>query len=315
MKHYLAIAFVLLCSTLAIAAESQLKVEKSDTGVAVTVDGKPFATYVFHDQDISRPYFAHVFAATGQQVTRNHPPQADDAQDHATFHPGIWLAFGDLSGQDYWRLKATVVHDGFVEQPRGSAGRGHFTVRNRYLATDSADTICTETCRYDILVRPMGTLLIWDSRFTASHGDIHFGDQEEMGLGLRVATPLTVTHGGEILDSEGRRNGDQVWGHQADWCDYSGVIGGDRVGMTLMPDPTNFRRSWYHARDYGFVAANPFGVKAFTRGEASKVTVKAGETLRLRFAVLVHSCPPGTSTDLSAAYRDFLTELPPREPN
>jgi hypothetical protein len=224
------------------------------------------------------------------------------------------MAFGDLSGHDYWRLKARVVHDGFVEAPHDSMGQGHFTVRNHYLATGSTDVVCAETCRFDVLVRPTGTLLMWDSTFTASNGEFYFGDQEEMGLGLRVATPLAVVNGGEILNSAGRRNGDQVWGQQAEWCDYSGVVDGQHLGLTLMPDPANFRRSWYHARDYGFVAANPFGVRAFTGGEASKVIVRRGENLRLRFGVLVHSSPSEADFDVAAAYRDFLSGLPKRNP-
>ena len=40
------------------------------------------------------------------QVTRHHPPiEGQDRVDHGTFHPGIWMAFGDISGSDYWRLE------------------------------------------------------------------------------------------------------------------------------------------------------------------------------------------------------------------
>jgi len=74
------------------------------------------------------------------------------------------------------------------------------------------------------------------------------------------------------------------------------------VGVTLIPDPANFRRSWFHARDYGFVAANPFGQQAFTKGEKSRVEVRAGESLRLRFAVRVHS----DAGDLASAYSEAL---------
>jgi hypothetical protein len=68
-----------------------------------------------------------------------------------------------------------------------------------------------------------------------------------------------------------------------------------------MPDPANFRRSWFHARDYGFVAANPFGANAFTQGPKSKVGVRAGESLRLRYGVFVHE----GSVDLAAAYSEW----------
>ena len=120
----------------------------------ITIGGKPFATYVYEDTQTTRPYFANVKTPSGIQATRNHPPiEGIDAMDHATFHPGIWLAFGSISGHDYWRLKAKVKHEMFVEKPKGSSGKGTFTVRNHYLTTDGKDRVCVELCRYTVLVR------------------------------------------------------------------------------------------------------------------------------------------------------------------
>jgi hypothetical protein len=275
----------------------------------IEIAGRPMATYVYRDEAIPRPYFADVRAPNGARVTRNHPPiEGQDPTDHATFHPGIWLAFGDLSGADDWRIQARVEHAGFVEEPKGRAGRGAFAVRNRYLSTRGDATICEEVCRYTIVVRPSGYLLIADSEFSSDKGDFAFGDQEEMGLGIRVATPLTVKQGGRILDSQGRKDERQVWGKAADWCDYSGAIAGQQVGVTLMPDPSNFRRSWYHARDYGLLVANPFGRHAFQEGAESRVVVKRGGRFPLRFGLLLHASPATEPVDLKAAYRDYLEQ-------
>ena len=137
-----------------------------------------------------------------------------------------------------------------------------------------------------------------------------------MGIGFRIATPMRVEKesagrmpagNGTILDSEGRRNGDEVWGNSADWCDYSGTLEGKHLGITLFCHPQNFRPSWFHARDYGLLEANPFGRDAFGKGEKSKVPVKPGEELRLRYGVFVHASPKGESPDLAAAYADYLT--------
>jgi hypothetical protein len=48
--------------------------------------------------------------------------------------------------------------------------------------------------------------------------------------------------------------------------------------------------------------ANPFGRQAFTKGETSRIVVKRGETMTLRFGVLVHD----NDLDRQAAYQDFL---------
>ncbi len=298
-KSVLLAAVCLAVGSVAAAQQPASQPEVSFTAergqLHVRLAGENVASYVFEDKTITRPFFAHVRAPGGIQVTRNYPPQPDDAQDHATFHPGIWLAFGDIGGHDYWRLKAKVVHDGFVEKPHGGAGRGGFAARNRYLSTDGKRTVCREVCRVTLHARPAGHVkgyvLVWDSTFSSDDADFAFGDQEEMGLGVRLATPIAVTSkkGGRILDSAGRRDGAGIWGKAAEWCDYSGTISGQQAGVLVVPNPANFRPAWWHARDYGLLVANPFGRRALTGGKPSSVVVRRGEMLRLRFGLLIHA--------------------------
>lgn len=280
------------------AQPAKVTFEQNETTLGIQIGGKPFATYVWGDPKVKRPFFMHLRAPDGTQVTRNHPPKAGDAADHDTMHPGLWLAFGDLAGADFWRNKGTVAHVDFVEKPTATKDGGTFAVRNRYSANGKA--VCDEVCRVTISAGPAGYFIDWTSEFSSA-GDFTFGDQEEMGLGVRVATPLTVKGGGRIVNSAGAKNEKQVWGKAADWCDYGGTIDGTDIGVVLMPDPTNFRRSWFHARDYGVLVANPFGKNAFAGGEKSKVVVKAGETFRVRFGVLVYSAKP----DIGAAFAEW----------
>lgn len=297
-----------------------VRIESGEDQLDLFIGEERFCRYVFRDEQISRPYFAHLVAPCGRQVTRRHPPvEGEDATDHATFHPGLWTGFGDISGHDYWRLKARVKHVKFLEVPRAGAGWASFSSSNDYLSTDGKTTICREQFKFILLVRKTGYLVLWESTFSAVGDQVVFGDQEEMGLGVRVATPLAVANGGRIVDSEGRLNGKGVWGRQSSWCDYHGRMGDFLLGVTLMPHPENFRPSWYHARDYGFVAANPFGRNAFTRQEKSRLVVPAGKPLELRFAVLFHSQPLAASEPLppvqqlvserDQAYRDYLKIL------
>ena len=281
--------------------------KRHDAGLDVVVRGETVATYVIHDPATRRPFFANVKAPGGAAVTRPHPPRAADGPtDHADMHPGIWLAFGDLGGADFWRYKEAVVHERFSPGPQDP---GTFTVENRYDA--GGRTVCRETSRYTVLPRPDAFLLVVDSTFRAGDADLAFGDQEEMGLGVRVAAPLSVKGGGRLADSAGRSGEAGVWGKQADWCLADGEAGGRRVGVMVMPDPQNFRKSWFHARDYGLVVANPFGRKAFTRGEESRVVVKKGEPLRLRFGVLVFATEKGKDFDAPGHYAAFLAALEP----
>jgi len=300
-----AVALASLYVTTASADQPAVTFESETGRLQVSVGNDRFATYVYADTEIWRPYFTNVHAPGGVRATRHHPPRMGiDSTDHATMHPGIWLAFGDLGGHDFWRNKARVEHVEFVEQPKGGPGRGAFSVRNRYVA--DRKTICTEVCKHEFVAGDGSCLVTYDSHFS-SDSEFYFGDQEELGLGFRVRSELRVKGGrGRIQNSGGGVNEEQVWGRQADWCDYGGVVDGQRVGLLLMPSPRNFLRSWFHARDYGFTAANPFGRNAFTRGAKSRVVVKAGETFRLGYGVLVYAHPANDKLDLEQAYRDYV---------
>jgi len=266
--------------------------------MGILVDGEPFAVYVYEDTKTLRPYFCDVKAPNGAQATRNHPPDPEmdkDNMDHDTFHPGIWLAFGDLGREDFWRNKARVRHLRFEEAPQDGA-MATFTVVNAYETSGVQPRIlCEETCAYTITADGTRRLITSKSRFQPLEPGVCFGDQEEMGCGVRIATTLTVRHGsGVILNNHGDVNEKGTWGKQANWCAYSGVVNGCRVGVMLMAGPGNFRQSWFHNRDYGLMVANPFGKKSMTAPTDRAVSpdatpLKKDMALELSYAVCVFS--------------------------
>lgn len=287
-----------------------------DGRVAIVIDGMPVALYCFKDEQVLRPYFAHVRTLDGIQVTRNHPPVAGhDLTDHEAIHPGIWLAFGTVNEFDYWRNLARVRHAEFIELPREGPSAGTFVVRNEYLdPKDESRVVFQDTSRYRVVRGPSGYMILCDVRLS-SNKDLTFGDQEEMGLGIRMATPLRVgasgqesapPGGGAITNSLGEQNEKALWGHAADWCDYTGTIATREVGATIFGHPENFRKARFHARDYGMLVANPFGTKSFGAPEASVMTVRSGDELRLRYGIYIHSGPKGDKLDRSVDYQEYI---------
>lgn len=269
----------------------------------ITHTGQPVAEFVFRDETILRPYFANVHAPGGLKVTRNHPPIAPgDAIDHDTMHPGIWMAFGDISGTDFWRNKGRMEHRGFIEGPAVRSGRLTFATESR-LMTMEGMPLCFLTNRFTIVAWTNAWFLAWDATFRADERDVTFGDQEEMGFGARVASAITEKNGGLITSSFSLKTAKNTWGQPAEWCDYSGNGAGGPMGITLLSDPRNFRPSWWHNRDYGVFVANPFGRAAMKQGDKSAVTLKRGETLRIRFGAVVHA---GLEYDPAAAMRLYL---------
>lgn len=298
---------LLLSPTLHAQEDIPWSLDKGLTSYAFQFDGKPVASYRWKDADIRRPFFFHLHAPDGSQVTRNHPPIAGkDATDHDTFHPGLWMSFGDLNGQDYWRNKARVWKESeavFRGDPFS------FTEHLVFMDKDEGGEEGGQQNSVQFHARPGAYLLVWKTQFRARDKDMVLGDQEEMGLGVRMHTDLTVKAGGTIRDSEGRKDEKGIWSKSAKWCAYYRTFEKDKDqlhrGVAIFPDPANFRPSWWHVRDYGLIVANPFGRNAFTKGEKSQVVVKKGESLTLRFGILVFS-RTGEDPALEKAYADFL---------
>jgi hypothetical protein len=219
-------------------------------------------------------------------------------------HPGLWLGLGDIDGEDFWRNKARMRHVKFIEEPIAKDGRLTFATECRLLSS-KGEPLCQLVNRFALVPRPIGWAIVWEASFHADSKPIAFGDQEEMGFGARVATQITEKNGGRILSSQGLESAKKTWGQPAAWCDYSGVINQQPLGVLLMASPSNFRESWWHNRDYGVFVANPFGRQAMRQGEKSSVKVPQGQSLTLRFGALFHE---GLQVDLPAEF-EFLTRL------
>jgi hypothetical protein len=179
---------------------------------------------------------------------------------------------------------------------------------------ESDEVFCEQTCRYHILQRPTGILMICECALRREQADFWLGDQEEMGLAFRVASSLAVVsgNGGRILDSHGSSDFSQIRTRQSDWCDYSGSIAGRYGGLLLMNSPDNFRKPWWHAVNTGLLVANPLGESELNgRGKKSQnVLIKAGEPFTLNYGVLVHLHANADAFDPEAAYADYLQVLP-----
>jgi hypothetical protein len=295
------LAGLLLCLLLAVKADAlsleEMHAQLFDGHLKVGLSKHELFTYVWADPEIPRPYICNVFKLDGTRITRTHPPDpvADKGNDdHATFHPGIWLAFGDLNGADFWRLKARVRHEGFVQPPKTVGEELTFTVSNIYETMDQPPIqIARETANYVVRMGDGNYAIILKSEFQPLGEALRFGDQEEMGFGIRLATPLTPKHGKGVLRSGAGGTGEkETWGKAAAWSSILADHDGQKVGAIITPQPQNFRESWFHNRDYGLMVANPFGKKAMTAPDDDAVKpdvtiVQPGETLRLGFGVAI----------------------------
>jgi hypothetical protein len=274
-----------------------------DGSLDIHLDGRKVATYFFRHAEVKRPFFAHVTTRGGTQVTRAFPPvKGKDPVDHADMHPGIWLGFANLDGVTFWHNKeGEVVHDGF-EGDITAGESATFVALNRYVAP-GGKVICKQRTAYRLVRDEAGWLLAIDATFS-SDKPFAFGVKEEMGLGIRVATPIAVKGGsGSIASAGGGRDEKGTWGKVDSWWDYSGTIDRRRVGLMVMSAAGN-PDVWAHSRDYGVLVANPFPVDN-KENQGKKTVVEPEKPLRLRFGVLVHDCAADEAFDAKAAAKRY----------
>ena len=98
------------------------------------------------------------------------------------------------------------------------------------------------------------------------------------------------TAAGHAINSEGHTDG-ELWGKRAKWVDYWAPIEGNTVGIAIFDHPQNPRHpTWWHARHYGLVAANPFGVHDFEnkpKGTGDMV-IRDGSSVTFRYRFVFH---------------------------
>jgi hypothetical protein len=126
--------------------------------------------------------------------------------------------------------------------------------------------------------------------------EVVLGDTKEGTMAVRVAESMRMTHGknqpgeGKIVLSTGVE-GQATWGKAAEWCDYTGPVQGKTVGIAILPHPKNtVNPTWWHVRDYGLFAANPFGVHDFEKKApgTGNLTIPAGKTATFKYRFYLH---------------------------
>ena len=265
--------------------------------VQVSFDGKLFTEY--HFRDVSRPFLYPILGANGEQFSRRWPQETvpDEEHDHPHHH-ALWWAHGDANGVDFWseeKNAGRTVHQSFAELSSGKEV-GVITTRNRWIAKDGKVIASDErTMRF---YHPHGTERMMDFAVTvfASNGDLTLGDTKEGSMALRLAESMRLTKpdkqpgAGHIVNSAGVRDG-ETWGKRAEWCDYYGPVDGHTVGVAIFDHPSNPRHpTWWHVRDYGLFAANPFGLHDFEKKEkgAGNMKIPSGQSVTFRYRFLFH---------------------------
>ena len=295
---------------------------EGEEALAVYIEDQHFTTYHYaNERDgevVHKPYLWPVLAgAAGVPITRAYPmaPTEDGDDDHP-HHRSFYTAYGDINGADLWseRDGSGIQSSQTVTHGSGDA-YGWITAQNEWRDADGTPVI-DETREYRFYAGPAGTRLFdLNVTFTASHGPVTFGDTKEGGIAaMRVAHSIRAAGGGTMTTSEGvlvdRTTPEaNIWGKPAAWLDYFGPVDGAGVhGIAILDHPSNPRHpTRWHARKYGLVGANIFGLSDFTDGEENgDLELGEGETLSFQYRVVVHEGDT-EAADIAARYADYAT--------
>jgi hypothetical protein len=306
--------------------------EKKATGVniaeregklVIEIGGKPFAEYLY--QNVSRPYLYPVLGPEGQPMTRHWPMENAPGEEHDhPHHRSLWYAHGDINGQDFWsetEKAGKTVHQKFALIQSGSEA-GTIRSLNKLVGHDGA-VVCTDERTFRFYNRsPDQRLFDFEITIRATEGPITFGDTKEGTMAIRLAEsmrlkgPKNAPGLGHIINSEGVKD-DDTWGKRAKWCDYYGPVDGKTAGVAIFDHPDNPRYpTWWHVRDYGLFAANPFGLHDFEKKPAGtgNLTVPQGSSITFRYRFYLHN-GDDKQADVAGQYAQYLTETVKKNSN
>lgn len=285
-----------------------VKLVQSERAVDVLIDGRLFTRYIF--AGAPKPYCYPIIGPDEKRVTRDYPMKevTGETTDHP-HHRSLWFTHGDVNGIDFWTESSktgSIVHRKF-EKIKDGRKSGDVRSVNDWIGPDGKK-VCEDTTDLRFYRTADARMMDVSVTIRATEGPVKLGDTKEGTFGLRVADSITVDKGkGQILLSGGETNG-KAWGKQADWCDYTGVVDGETVGITVMEHPTSFRHpTYWHVRTYGLLGANPFGLKDFT-GDKTKdgsYTIPAHGSVTFKYRILIHK-GEAKQADITAQYAEYV---------
>lgn len=278
--------------TLEAADEGPISIKKLDAGnksnYAIRIGEKPFTTLLSgrrNGEIPPRPVLYPIYGPDGTKMTRDFPFSKDtkgEAHDHP-HHQSLWYGHGNVNGVNFWHLgkgKGTI-------RQTGRAVEGNTIWMSHNWNDPDGKRVCSDlrTMRFSTL--PDGSRMIeFSIKIMTSGSDVTFGDTKEGTMAIRSNPNLRIDKGAQAINSAGDR-GKSIWGKAAKWVNYQN----DDSGFAIFDHPTNPRHpTTWHARDYGLVAANPFGASHFSgaKPDTGNFVIKKDDQANFHYAFVFH---------------------------
>jgi hypothetical protein len=281
--------------------------------ISIDVDGKPFTTFHYGGES-GKPYLAPLRSASGKVVSRHFPMEEipGESRDHL-HHTGLWFSYDDVNGVKFWENDPSYTKPNMGRivvrnaEWKDGAKNGVLTATMDW-RDSSGKTLLVETRNMGFASDPKLRTIDFEITLTAAV-DVTFGDTKEGAFAIRLAEAFTERKGMRMTDADGRATMAKIWGKRSNWVDYTAEVEGERLGVAMFDHPQNPRHpTYWHARDYGLFALNPFGSNAFDSSqEESHWKLPAGQKVVFRWRVVIHpgDAEAGHVADL---YREYASK-------
>jgi hypothetical protein len=284
-------------NSIPLSSQTCVAEQKADR-ISVNIDGKLFTEYLFRD-DEKYPYF---FPVNGPRSDKTVTERRLESYPH---HSSIFFGCDKVNGGNYWqeglergrivskqvKLLRSGGHDVVFEQvcrwERVGAESPFDDVRRIRISAPSPDLRCIDV----------------SIKFTARI-KVRIDKTNHSLFSVRMAPDLNAQNGGRLINASGEENEKGTFGKPSPWGDFRGARNGEVEGVTLMSHPDN-RWSpvrWF-TRDYGFMSPTPF----YWPENDSYIEFQPGESVELRYRVLIHAGDPSRS-EIQAAFEQWSRE-------
>jgi len=285
---------------LAVPLSAQVRFAPAADKIEVEIDGQPFTTFFFAGEAAPKPYLHPLRMPGGLVMTRRYPMEMveGETRDHP-HHRGLWFTHGLVNGIDFWinekSDKPVKVPRGVITaegSPKVKPGKKQGSIESAHIwSSPDGKQLLRESRTMTFHSHPTLRIVDMDVTFTALD-NVTWGDTKEGFFAIRIRDEMTEkSKNGKLVSSTGAETMKQVWGKSFPWVDYSGTLEGKKAGVAILEHPTSFRApTYWHARDYGLFAANPFGLHDFfndkTKDGSHRMAPK--DSIRFRFRVVLH---------------------------
>lgn len=262
-----------------VQAQSKISAVKKGAKIDVTIDNLFFTSYIFAENE-KYPFFYPVNGPSGAGVTS----MRNGTYPH---HSSLFFGCDRVNGGNYWqegleRGRIISLREDIVENdgPR-------VVIENECIWSRPGAVSPVKDLRKITITAPSKELFQIDFEVTMEMLiDVTIEKTNHSLFSGRMDPALAVVNGGTMINAEGATGEKGTFGKASPWIDCYGKRGDKIEGMAIMQHPSN---NWYPSpwftRDYGFFSPTPM----YWPADDKATVMKKGETIRLKYRVLVHS--------------------------